>query len=145
VICGHRLKWYERESDRLFSTAVFKAELSDIEFAGAFLLGVDVRAIATDRDIIARSLSQVQPKIDDAPVSDLDGTRYCVVPAADRGVPARDGYRRHSPLTFGDGAGPILATRSSLAPQLFFGASFGAKPMEQDGIYGKGVDSRLME
>jgi len=66
---------YERESDRLFSDAVFKAELPDIEFAGAFLLGVDVRAIATadDRDIIARFLSQVQPKIDDAPTLDLDG------------------------------------------------------------------------
>ena len=66
---------YERESDRLFSDAVFKAELPDIEFAGAFPLGVDVRAIATadDREITARFLSQVQPKIDDAPASDLDG------------------------------------------------------------------------
>jgi hypothetical protein len=26
-----------------------------------------------------------------------------------------------------------------------FGASFGAKPMEHDGIYGKGMDSRLVE
>jgi predicted nucleotidyltransferase len=66
---------YERESDRLFSDAVFKAELTDIEFAGAFLLGVDVRAIATsdDRDIIARFLSQLQPRIADAPALDLDG------------------------------------------------------------------------
>ena len=38
-------------------------------------MGVDVRAIATsdDRDIIARFLTQVQPRIDDAPASDLDG------------------------------------------------------------------------
>ena len=69
------LSRYERESDRLFSDAVFEAALPDIEFAGAFLLGVDVGAIATsdDRDIIARFLSQVQPRIDDVPASDLDG------------------------------------------------------------------------
>src|ERR1035438_1632659 len=66
---------YERESDRLFSDAVFEAALPDIEFAGAFVLGLDVSAIATsdDRDIIARFLTQVQPQIDDAPASDLDG------------------------------------------------------------------------
>jgi predicted nucleotidyltransferase len=66
---------YERESDRLFSDVVFEAALPDIEFAGALLLGVDVSAIATsdDKDIIARFLAQVQPRIDDAPALDLDG------------------------------------------------------------------------
>jgi predicted nucleotidyltransferase len=66
---------YERESDRLFCDAVFAAELPDIEFAGAFLLGVDVGAIATpdDRDIIARFLTHVHPRIDDAPASDFEG------------------------------------------------------------------------
>jgi predicted nucleotidyltransferase len=66
---------YERESDRLFSDAVFEAALPDIEFAGAFLLGLDVSAIAIsdDRDVIARFLTRVQPRIDDAPAPDLDG------------------------------------------------------------------------
>ena len=69
------LSRYEHKSDRLFSDAVFEAALPDIEFAGAFLLGVDVGAISTpdDRDVIARFLTQVQPRIDDAPASDLDG------------------------------------------------------------------------
>jgi predicted nucleotidyltransferase len=82
---------YERESGRLFSDAVFEAALPDIEFAGAFLLGVDVRAISTsdDRNIIDRFLTQVQPRIDDAPASDLDGPGYRAVPAADRRIPAR--------------------------------------------------------
>ena len=41
---------YEAESDRVFSEVVFEAELTDIEFAGAFLLGRDVRAIASQED-----------------------------------------------------------------------------------------------
>jgi predicted nucleotidyltransferase len=41
---------YEQESDRLFSDAVFDAELPDFEFANAFLLGLDMRALATGDD-----------------------------------------------------------------------------------------------
>ena len=37
---------YERDSEHVFSDAVFSANLSDIEFVGAFLLGLDIRAIA---------------------------------------------------------------------------------------------------
>jgi predicted nucleotidyltransferase len=39
------LRRYEHESDRLFSDAVFDAELTDFAFANAFLLGVDMRAL----------------------------------------------------------------------------------------------------
>jgi predicted nucleotidyltransferase len=38
---------YEADSDRLFSDAVFDAELPDFSEANAFLLGVDLRALAT--------------------------------------------------------------------------------------------------
>ncbi len=41
------LRRYEQESDRLFSDAVFNAELPDFEFTSAFLLGLDMRALAT--------------------------------------------------------------------------------------------------
>jgi predicted nucleotidyltransferase len=42
---------YERDSERIFSDVVFHADLPDIEFAGAFLLGQDLRAIATEADV----------------------------------------------------------------------------------------------
>lgn len=41
------LRLYEQESDRLFSDAVFDADLPDFEFANAFLLGLDLGALAT--------------------------------------------------------------------------------------------------
>jgi predicted nucleotidyltransferase len=41
------LRRYEQDSDRLFSDAVLDAELPDFEFANAFLLGLDMRALAT--------------------------------------------------------------------------------------------------
>jgi predicted nucleotidyltransferase len=41
---------YEEESDRLFSGAVFDAQLPDFEFANAFLLGLDMRRFATTND-----------------------------------------------------------------------------------------------
>ena len=44
------LRRYEQDSDRLFSDAVFDAELPDFEFANAFLLGLDLRALATGDD-----------------------------------------------------------------------------------------------
>ena len=44
------LRRYEQDSDRLFSDAVFDADLPDFEFANAFLLGLDMRALATDDD-----------------------------------------------------------------------------------------------
>jgi len=44
------LRLYEEESDRLFCDAVFDAALPDFEFANAFLLGLDMRALATGDD-----------------------------------------------------------------------------------------------
>jgi predicted nucleotidyltransferase len=48
------LKWlfrhYEASSNRIFGDDVFAAELEDIDYANAFLLGSDVGAIATDED-----------------------------------------------------------------------------------------------
>jgi len=44
------MKRYERDSDRIFSDVVFGADLPDVEFTGAFLLGLDLRAIATEAD-----------------------------------------------------------------------------------------------
>jgi predicted nucleotidyltransferase len=41
---------YEAESDRLFSDEVFDAALPDFEMANAFLLGRDLRALATPED-----------------------------------------------------------------------------------------------
>ncbi|MEZ5364231.1 MAG: hypothetical protein R2748_18305 [Bryobacterales bacterium] len=35
------LRFYERDRDRMFSDVVFDAQLSDIEFVPAFLLGAD--------------------------------------------------------------------------------------------------------
>jgi predicted nucleotidyltransferase len=41
---------YESESDRLFSDAVFDAELPDFSVANAFLLDLDLRGLATNED-----------------------------------------------------------------------------------------------
>lgn len=50
------LRCYEQGSDRLFSDAVFDADLPDFEFANAFLLGFDMRTLATGDD--ARFINQ---------------------------------------------------------------------------------------
>lgn len=52
------LKSYERESDRMFSDAVFAADLSDVEFVPAFLLGVDLALFCrgSERAVIERFL-----------------------------------------------------------------------------------------
>jgi predicted nucleotidyltransferase len=59
------LRWYETSSPRLFSDAVLKAELPDFEFANAFLLGVDLQAIADDseRAIVDRFLERARQTI----------------------------------------------------------------------------------
>ena len=41
---------YEAASDRIFSDEVFAAELKEIDYASAFLLGRDVGAIATSEE-----------------------------------------------------------------------------------------------
>jgi predicted nucleotidyltransferase len=60
------LRRYGQESDRLFSDAVFEAELPDFEFANAFLLGLDMRELATGDEggfvdqFLARLLAQAE-------------------------------------------------------------------------------------
>ncbi len=44
------LRWYENDSPRAFSDSVLQAALPDIEFASAFLLGLDLCEIADDAD-----------------------------------------------------------------------------------------------
>lgn len=44
------LRFYERDSERIFSNAVFDAELSDIEFVPAFLLGTDSAQLCGPRE-----------------------------------------------------------------------------------------------
>lgn len=63
---------YEAASDRLFSDEVFAAELEDIEYANAFLLGSDVGDIATEEDaaIVAQFLRAEQ--IPGAELAELD-------------------------------------------------------------------------
>jgi len=41
---------YDASSDRIFSDEVFAAELEEIDYANAFLLGMDVGTIATDEE-----------------------------------------------------------------------------------------------
>jgi predicted nucleotidyltransferase len=45
------MRRYESDSERIFSDAVFRADLPDVEFASAFLLGLDLRVIATEEDL----------------------------------------------------------------------------------------------
>jgi len=41
---------YDAAGDRIFSDEVFAAELEEIDYANAFLLGMDVGTIATDEE-----------------------------------------------------------------------------------------------
>jgi predicted nucleotidyltransferase len=63
---------YEEPSDRIFGDEVFAAELEDFEYANAFLLGLDVGAIATpeEREIAHRFLRDRM--LSDDIVGDLD-------------------------------------------------------------------------
>jgi predicted nucleotidyltransferase len=63
---------YEAESDRLFSDAVFDAALLDFSEANAFLLGLDLRGLATSEDAtyIERFLAHFLAR--DEEESDLD-------------------------------------------------------------------------
>jgi predicted nucleotidyltransferase len=69
------LRNYERDSERIFSGEVFQAALSDIEFAGAFLLGRDAGRIMTadDHEFVARFISLVESRTEEAPALDFDG------------------------------------------------------------------------
>ena len=66
------LRYYEAESDRIFGDDVFTAELADVEYTNAFLLGSDVGAIATDEDaeIVKGFLSK--HRMSEAALEELD-------------------------------------------------------------------------
>jgi len=68
---------YEAKSDRIFGDDVFAAELDDIEYANAFLLGSDVGAIATDEDteILNGFLSKHQMPAEELAEWDRDDLR----------------------------------------------------------------------
>ena len=62
----------ERDSERIFSDVVFHADLPDVEFAGALLLGLDLRAIATQRDFsLVNSFLDRMTNLRDSPVNAL--------------------------------------------------------------------------
>jgi predicted nucleotidyltransferase len=69
------LQFYEANTERIFSDAVFEARLSDIEFAGAFLLGYDMRVIVTPKDdeLIKTFVDKVHAELEHAPAGDLEG------------------------------------------------------------------------
>lgn len=71
---------YASETDRIFGDDVFAADLEDIEFANSFLLGSDLRTIATAADhaildqFFAMYLEDGLEKLD--PIDDLDARRF---------------------------------------------------------------------
>jgi predicted nucleotidyltransferase len=69
------LHFYEADTERTFSDPVFEASLPDIEFAGAFLLGYDMQAIATPKDdeLIKAFIDKVSAEIEHAPATDFEG------------------------------------------------------------------------
>jgi predicted nucleotidyltransferase len=66
------LQRYEASSDRIFSDDVFAAELEDIEYTSAFLLGLDVGAIATPADNRIVRGFLVSQQIPPAEIAELD-------------------------------------------------------------------------
>jgi predicted nucleotidyltransferase len=69
------LHHYARDTDRVFSDEVFAADLSDIEFASAFLLGLDMQSIAAPNDLqlIESFLTGASQALQNAPWDDLEG------------------------------------------------------------------------
>ncbi len=63
---------YDAASDRIFSDEVFAAELEEIEYANAFLLGMDVGAIATDEEVEILSAFFQAQSISDEELLELD-------------------------------------------------------------------------
>lgn len=63
---------YEAASDRIFSDDVFAAELEDIDYANAFLLGMDVGMIAKDEEFGILSAFLQDRSISDEDLLDLD-------------------------------------------------------------------------
>jgi predicted nucleotidyltransferase len=66
------LRRYEAASDRIYGDEIFAADLEDIEFANAYLLGADLSRIATeaDGDLVRAFLNKQQ--IPDEEIAELD-------------------------------------------------------------------------
>jgi len=62
---------YDEASDRIFSDEVFAAELEDIDYANALLLGMDVGPIATDEEVGILSAFLQSQSISDEELLDL--------------------------------------------------------------------------
>lgn len=87
---------YEKDSDRIFCDEVFQAELEDIEYASAFLLGMDIGPFATTEDLdnLRTFLDQFASSEEDLPntmdLFDRELVRF------QREIPAfRKGLRTH--------------------------------------------------
>jgi len=65
-------KRYEAQSDRIFTDEVFAAELEDIEYANAFLLGIDVGFITTDQEVEILSAFLAAQNLSDDDLEELD-------------------------------------------------------------------------
>lgn len=63
---------YDADSDRIFSDEVFAAELEEIDFANAFLLGMDVGAIASNEETGILSAFLQAQSISDEELLELD-------------------------------------------------------------------------
>ena len=66
------LQRYEHESDRIFGDEVFAANLEDVEFANAFLLGIDIGALVTndEAEVVDQFLKKQRKSSED--VEDLN-------------------------------------------------------------------------
>jgi predicted nucleotidyltransferase len=69
---GELFRHYEAASDRIFSDDVFAAGLDDIEYANAFLLGVDIRLIATDEEVEILNAFLGAQSVSDEELRELD-------------------------------------------------------------------------
>jgi predicted nucleotidyltransferase len=72
VDIGELFRHYERASDRIFSDEVFAAALDDIEYANAFLLGIDVGIIAIDEEVEILNAFFVTQSVSDEELQELD-------------------------------------------------------------------------
>jgi predicted nucleotidyltransferase len=74
------LQRYESNSDRIFSDPVFDANLPDVSFATAFLLGYDMRAMLTEQDeqLIDESLIKIASVLEHAPATDYEDGKHTV-------------------------------------------------------------------
>jgi predicted nucleotidyltransferase len=69
---GELFRRYDASTDRIFSDDVFAAELEEIEYASAFLLGKDVGAIATEEEGVLLSAFFKAQGISDEELGQLD-------------------------------------------------------------------------